>query len=102
MELRPRGNPKDRKERRQVYWLKEVGRGRQLRGGQYTHKCIDKDNSLWIRSAFPAFWIGLEMNVNPSTTHLQIRAQLQRSSAPESAPGYGSTPLNLELPSRKV
>ena len=49
-----------------------------------------------------AFWIHLEMNFNPSATHLQIRGRLPRSSAPESAQGYGSTLLNLELQSRKV
>ena len=42
------------------------------------------------------------MNLNPNATHLQIHARLPRSSAPESAPGYGSTLLKVELQSRKV
>ena len=77
-------------------------RGRQPRGRPYTHKCIRKDGSLWTRSIFTAFWIGLEMNFNPGATHLQIRARLPKSSALESAPGYGSTLLKVELQSRKV
>ena len=77
-------------------------RGRQPRGGPYTHRCIRKDDSLWIRNRFTAFRIELEMNFNPSAIHLQIRARLLRSSAPESAPGYGSALLKVELPSRKV
>ena len=77
-------------------------RGRQQRRHPYTNKCIKKDGSLWTRSGFTAFSIGLEMNFNPSATHLQIRARLPRSSAPESAPGYGSTLLKVELQSRKV
>ena len=76
MELRPRENPKDHKERCQLYWRKVAAltgtSRRPRRGHPYTHKCIKKDASLWIRIGFGAFWIGLEMNFNPSATHLQI------------------------------
>ena len=43
-------------------------RGRQPRGRSYTHKCIRKDDSLWIRNGFTAFRTGLEMISNPSAT----------------------------------
>ena len=86
-----------------VRWQPSRERRRhQLRGRPYTHKCITKDGSLWIRSGFTAFCIGLVMNFNPSATHLQIRAQLRRSSAPESVPEYGSKLLEVELQSLKV
>ena len=106
MEFRPRRNPKDGKERRQPFWRKVAAptgtsRPPTMRASIH-HKCIRKDDSRWIRSGFTAFWIGLEMNFNPSATHLQIRARLPRSSAPESAPGYGSTLPKVELQSRKV
>ena len=86
-----------------VRWQPSVERrGRQPRGRPYTYKYIRKAGFLWPRSGFTAFWIGLEMNFNPSATHLQIRARLPKSSAPESALGYESTIIKVELQSRKV
>ena len=103
MELRPRENPKDCKERRQLYWRKVAaltGTSRLPTKRMSIHPQVYREGRL---SSDPQwFWIGLEMNFNPSATHLQIRARLPKSSAPESAPGYGSTLLKVELQSRKV
>ena len=95
------GNPKDRKKRHQLYWRKVaalMGPSRPPTKRTSVHPQVYKKG----RSGFPAFWIGLKMNFDTSATHLQIRARLPRSGAPESAPEYGSTLLEVELQSRKV
>ena len=106
MELRPRENPKDRKERRQVYWRKVAaltGTSRPPTKRTSIHPQVYKEGRFPLDpNGFTAFWIGLEMNFNPSATHLQIPARLPKSSALESAPGYGSTLLKVELQSCKV
>ena len=106
MELRPRENPKDRKERRQLYWRKVAaltGTSRPPTKRTSIHTQVYKEGGFsldtqWFHRILD--WAGNEFQ--PSATHLQIGARLLRSSAPESAPGYGSTLLKVELQSRKV
>ena len=49
-----------------------------------------------------AFWIGLEMNFNPSANHLQIAFDYQGQAPRKARQGIGSTLLKVDLLSRKV
>ena len=106
MQLRQRENPKDRKRGRELYWQKVAaltGTSRPSTKLTSIHQQVYKEGRFsldpqWFHRIL--VWAGDEFQ--PPRYPLQIRARLPKSSTLESAPGYGSALLKVELQSRKV
>ena len=106
MELRPRENPKDRKERRQLYWRKVAaltGMSGPPTKRTSIHPQVYKEGRFsldpqWFQRILD--WAGDEFQ--PQRYPFADPRSTTKVKRPESAPGYGSTLLKVELQSRKV
>ena len=106
MELRPRKNPKDRKEKRQLYWRKVAaltGTSRPPTNRTSIHQQVYKEGHFsldpqWFHRILD--WAGDEFQ--PQRYPFADPRSTTKVKRPQSAPGYGSTLLKPELQSRKV